>query len=259
MPADAFSAVTDFFGVDEKTAAPSTAAASNAKLVGRKGLGSKPVTKPKADLELEKLLTVGKKRRNGDEDDDDSSSDSSADDEDQMGRLDMLEEQQKVSALKVAISKVATPAPTTDTNATGKKKLGKKERMQQQQQEDQSQAPSTEASKEVTKPAHEKTKRKKTRSRQKNIYKDKRVLDGTLPAHLLNKPGSKARPLTPSTRARLALKGGGSFKKQTRVMVSDVPMDEERRKRGRELKEKLLKDHAAGGPGYANLKKHKTE
>ena len=93
-----------------------------------------------------------------------------------------------------------------------------------------------------------KKKRKKVRSRQKNIRKDKRVLDGTLPEHLINKAGkgSKARPMTAETKKRLGLEK----KKEVRKEVVNE-LDGVAKKKARLKKEKAM---GMMGGKFRNLK-----
>ena len=93
-----------------------------------------------------------------------------------------------------------------------------------------------------------KKKRKKVRSRQKNIRKDKRVLDGTLPEHLVQKAGkgSKARPMTAETKKRLGL---DKKKEARREVVNDL--DDEAKEKARLKKARAMQ--MVGG--FRNLKK----
>lgn len=156
-------------------------------------------------LRSKRLLQVGKKRQRADDEDSDASIHEDDDDSD-VGRTkidETLPAAPKVSASVLVKAQVDEPA------AKKKRKRGKKERQKANATEtnaNQQEAKRTKVSTDTTDetPSHaKKRKRRKIRSRQKNIYKDRRE---SKPEHLV--PGSttyQGRPLTPATRAKLQL------------------------------------------------------
>jgi hypothetical protein len=211
-----FSAVDNFFGDSpqdsEQTANIKTLQAS-AKSQGKKkrqGLGSTKTLPTNNNEELSKrLLKVGRKRL-GDGDDYEMEmeaeakplGDQSDDDEEETGRTGIT------PSKKPAVSK-----SNTDLIEEGEetKKLGKKERKRRKLEEEAAKT-SNDAKEETTAETHDdkdnsgsKRKRRKIRSRQKNIRKDNRATEEK-PKHLL--PGKfnyQGRPLTEETRRKLNL------------------------------------------------------
>lgn len=238
-----FSAVAKFFGNDASkettTGAKRSTASNNASSRGKRrgGVGAHTRSSSKqlpSDLLSKKVLTVGRKRNRENDDVDegeayegtglDDHGIDGGDDEVDGGRTSIVKK-------KTVTSKKADPGPTGNNKKT-KKKLGKKERQRQKEMEDT-------AAMDVFEPAPEgkdrsgsndvktkgasgnetmvadpkngesgtnpKKKRKKVRSRQKNIRKDNRSSEEK-PAHLI--PGSRnyqGRPMTQETRDKLNL------------------------------------------------------
>jgi hypothetical protein len=249
---DPFAAAAAFFGTAASSAPTLPAPSTTKGLRGRAGLGSKPAPAQKTPAD-DKLLRVGKKRRQ-EESDDESLGSSSDESDDEVGRLDLIGTATKAAPVAPSAPPAAPPA-----DAKKPKKLDKKarERLKQQQEEEEPAEPEPEPEQ-----PKEKRKRKKVRSRQKNIYKDKRILDGTLPDHLVRKAGSglktKARPLTPETKARLIAKGAkGKEKAAAKAEAAPVDLVAEaaRKEKAKEIKAKLLKETS----GFANLEKKKKK
>jgi hypothetical protein len=230
---DGFAAVDAFFG---KTPTPSTsksevkaAAARSEQLLQaqtkqgpkRLGLGDdvslredKNVNAVSASNPLTKrLLQVGTKRklsrkRDADDYDDDNDEqaekDNDEDGEDEGGRTAIEEHVPAV----VPVSAAILAKEAAEVKAAGKKKKkGKKER--QKEGADAAEAVPKDESQEATEDAQDndapsqKRKRIKVRSRQKNIYKDKR---SEKPSHLIpGKHNYQGRPMTLETRKRLNL------------------------------------------------------
>ena len=220
----AFSAVDKFFGGGTETAATeekkvSYNAPSRGKRRGGVGVSTKPSdTKTlSSDLLAKQVLTVGRKRGRDDSNEDDYDGDVIDDhgvhdgDEADGGRTSIA--QKKKIIAKALANKTSKPT----------KKLGRKERQRQKQaakadanQENQTSTEmahtdtTNEGEGDVVHPkdgnqAKMKRKRRKVRSRQKNIRKDNRSADEK-PAHLI--PGSRnyqGRPMTEATREKLNL------------------------------------------------------
>lgn len=206
------SAVSAFFGVNKKQehAEHSTSSAQQtASSRGRHGVGStsaKKQVKSTSEDTIGRVLKVGKRKRSAEEHDDDDSASHQSDDNEQEeeGRTAIAE---KSKAPSDAAGAVEANQPKK------KKKKGKKER-QAEQAADNLQAaqhhdayPVQAESQDTAAEEHQKTKRKrhKVRSRQKNIYKDKRLTQHK-PGHLI--PGRAefhGRPMTAETRAKLNL------------------------------------------------------
>ncbi|MGK3738247.1 MAG: hypothetical protein ACI8RD_004934 [Bacillariaceae sp.] len=196
-----------------------------------------------SDMLSKKILNVGRKRRSREDDVDDDDEDyidggdhGVNDDDEEMidgGRTNIVE---KSTLSKKGKSVTGSSDKLTNDQAIEgkKKKLGKKERQKQKLQEETSAAvrlevfePVAESSAheqddaEDTKDSSDKTglithnntekypsskkKRRKVRSRQKNIYKDNRTRDEK-PAHLTKgNPNYQGRPMTQATREKLNL------------------------------------------------------
>lgn len=213
----AFSAVDSFFGesngdveVDRKALSAKTALSTGK----RKGVGSVAPTKQTLNQReiTKKLLKVGKKRGRGDDDIEDELSDKgkeSDDDEDT--------EQGRTAIAKELPKKVISEIPASSS----KSKIGKKERKRLKEAQEantievQSTNPETplvsenddkpkeEANLSNTENNPKKQKRRKVRSKQKNVRKDNREVK---PQHLLvGRKNYQGRPLTPETRAKLNL------------------------------------------------------
>jgi len=226
----AFKAVDAFFGVDsgKEEASSLKATATNKPSTNnhRLGVGASPSSsKTTKDTLLatssQRILKVGskKRRRQGyghaadeEDDDDGSSTDHSSEDEQDQGRTAI--DDSKNNEKTVAEESLAAAVVAKEHQLPQKKKLGKKERQRiakEQSEKEAGSAPtatttvdqqSNDDDKKHQQPAN-KRKRRKVRSRQKNIYKDKRDVK---PAHLT--PGHhnyQGRPLTAETRAKLHL------------------------------------------------------
>eukprot|EP00980_Cylindrotheca_fusiformis_P009355 scaffold2047_cov129-Cylindrotheca_fusiformis.AAC.34 len=223
--AGGFSAFDQFFG--ETNDDPSSKKGKD-PLVGtssrktkRGGVGADvPREKVKQDRISERLLRVGGSKRSREEDEEHSvEGNDDGDLEEEAGRTGIAP---KVTKKKSESEKGEVPT----------KKLGKKERKRLQQEQETSKT--NDAVEETTKDASaeesKKTrpKRRKVRSRQKNIRKDNRSTDEK-PKHLqVGASDYKGRPLTEETRSRLSLPpsksaiGGRSFVvDRTPVMVDD--------------------------------------
>jgi hypothetical protein len=193
----AFAAVEQFFG-EESTPVSTTATATAPPLPPPRIKGRRPVSE-KASLGnntqlTTQLLRVGTKRKTANEEENDNVSEPDKDDEDdEAGRT-----------AAGSISRAATTAA-----APRSKKMGKKERLRAKTES----APSLDASASIESiavpqpsmpAASEKKRRKKVRSRQKNIRKDHRA---EKPSHLQIHAATeyRGRPLTPATRLVLNL------------------------------------------------------
>ena len=225
----AFSAVDSFFVIDKKGVNDNALKFSSTTPVvpartRRMGVGA---TKPTTDSSTgagskaaNRLMQVGSKKRGRVVDDEDEMVQPDDDDEEELGRTGIASEPAITEEIVDASSK----------SKKKKKKKGKKER--QLKKEEEEETTEAEISKEETtdkddtntaadtkskegkpneahnqdQPKHQKRKRRKVRSRQKNIYKDNRAADQK-PDHLL--PGGyeyKGRPITPATRTKLVTK-----------------------------------------------------
>lgn len=212
------SAVSAFFGVDKKDTepkAPQQTSSLHGAHRGRHGVGSsttKHVKSTSADDTIGRVLKVGKRRLPEEADEqleEGAVSHDSDEEQEEEGRTAIAEKSIKVP--------VAAVAPVDTKQSKKKKKKGKKERQAEQQasqpngegtaapvaegkvEADNTQEPIEEDSQKA------KRKRHKVRSRQKNIYKDKRLTQHK-PGHLI--PGRaefQGRPLTAETRAKLNL------------------------------------------------------
>jgi hypothetical protein len=211
------SAVSAFFGLDKKHSdePPSHDASHHVSRRGRQGVGSVPQQvkhSATSDYTIGRVLKVGKQKRQRDDDDDGNSShesDVEHDKEDEEGRT----------------SLAATERPKVSTNdcipVQIKKKKGKKERkvkaLETTVKEEQGTAdtrPGDQTTAEEDSDKAKQRKRRKTRSRQKNIYKDKRLAQHK-PSHLiLGRAEFAGRPLTAATRAKLNLAPSRSSRAQ---------------------------------------------
>lgn len=225
-------AVANFFGTTTTTKSTSQTTPSATKVFRTKhrtaGVGSRTVvdgTNNSQDTRLKAILRVGQKRRSDDNEDDEldpselnADNDDDDDDDCRTGIDDTKRE------------KLGIATEPTIPSKKKKKKKGKKERQQDavvgtltSEESTQTMPPSDDAvmNKELdvgdtttstaktttTSPAETEERRRrhrpKVRSRQKNIYKDKRPMDQK-PIHLI--PGKKefgGRPLTAETRTKL--------------------------------------------------------
>jgi hypothetical protein len=193
----------------------------------RRGVGSAVPVSTKPSDWTRKVLVAGRKRQRDDddhEDVDDATVDGEDNDDDEGGRT------------GIAAAANATKMNTNTTiSSEPKKKLGKKERKRLQANEESSQhdgsakenPETTEIGDEETAPGEElsrkKQKRRKIRSKQKNIRKDHRE---EKPVHLLvGRRNYNGRPLTAETRAKLNLPAP---KTRTPVYGIDQSHDEDR-------------------------------
>ncbi|KAI2507137.1 hypothetical protein MHU86_7304 [Fragilaria crotonensis] len=224
-------AVANFFGTTPTTKSTSQTAPSDAKIVRTKhrtaGVGSRTVvdgTDNSQDTRLKAILRVGQKRRSDDNEDDElDPSELNADDDDD-------DDDCRTGIDDTKREKVGIATEPTIPSKKKKKKKGKKERQQDavvgtltSEESTQTMPPSgvavmdddldvgdtttSTAKTTTTSPAETEERRRrhrpKVRSRQKNIYKDKRPMDQK-PIHLI--PGKKefgGRPLTAETRTKL--------------------------------------------------------
>ncbi|GMH99405.1 hypothetical protein TrST_g8958 [Triparma strigata] len=212
----------------------------------RQGVGA--LKKPKEDqgTALKNRLKNIKKRKaaNGDESDvTDTDEGESSDEEEQISRVKVMQGQ---TLPKIQASgSSSTSASPADSSSSKKKKLGKKEREKLKNASSaNADAPAAKPSASPSsneQPNPSKKKRKKVRSRQKNIRKDARVLNGTLPPHLIPAAGkgSKARPLTLSTKQKLGLVNKDGLKRD-KFIESVVPEGEEKARR--EEKKRRIKE-----------------
>lgn len=207
------SAVSAFFGVDKPTKdveATTTTHSSHSTTRGRHGVGSTTIQQqqPKVHETLGRvLLKVGKRKRSDKEIDENVSDDSSHDEQEE-------EEGRTAIAERTSKAPIATSEPTLATKLKKKKKKGKKERQAEAETLQADEVDTTFHQQETEKTNKEeeqedsnksKRKRRKVRSRQKNIYKDKRLTQHK-PGHLiLGRAEFQGRPLTTETRAKLNL------------------------------------------------------
>lgn len=207
----AFSAVDSFFGADDTTKNEATKPTTQGKTnSGRRlGVGAAKTPKPIAAIDTtSKLLQVGRnKRKNGGDDDDEVDVLPVEDDEEDLGRTGIATEAETSKQENM-------PQVVEDVQPKKKKKIGKKERQklkeQNQEETGDKETKPLEAEPEIEKEQpivrNQKRKRRKVRSRQKNIYKDNRKLEDR-PDTLL--PGGyeyKGRPMTTATRSKLEAK-----------------------------------------------------
>lgn len=171
---------------------------------GRQGVGSNAVKKDLRTGTVGRiLLKVGKKRNRSEEvgDDDEGESLSHENNDEDEGRTAIAEK----SAPKVLVT-----APFIEIRRPSKNKKGKKERQAEMSQHPQQSEEATPMEVAVENNILEaaskaKHKKRKVRSRQKNIYKDTRLAQHR-PSHLiLGRPDYQGRPLTAETRVKLNL------------------------------------------------------
>ena len=226
-----FSAVGDFLGEDDPIEQKEAAAVStkNEKVVShgskRRGVGSAaPTNRQRSELTT-RVLKVGQKRgRQDDGDDEDPPAvEDGDDDEEDLGRTAIASESKSAAKIESVVSDAHSSAQKP------KKKLGKKER-QRMKEEEESKKDKAEASSENppsqpelldeadisqqledtepgvisedTSASKNKKKRRKIRSKQKNVRKDNREKK---PSHLRLGYNYQGRPLTEETRKRLGL------------------------------------------------------
>ena len=216
-----FTAVEKFFGGDDgvrDSSSKSGVVVRNSNDVpkgNRRGVGSKQSFTSKARDDLtNKLLKIGRKRRRGEDDEETNEDEIMVDEEeDEAGRTAIATQTQSKISLELDTSIVEKP----------KKKLGKKERKRLQHQdiatdvtpsaaEDEEKARKTheiqvvdgdmnENDQEASGASQKKHKRRKVRSKQKNIRKDNREKK---PDHLVvGRRNYQGRPLTAETREKL--------------------------------------------------------
>lgn len=193
-----FSAVSAFFGVgaqDETT----SSSVSHVTLC-RQGVGSNAVKENKPIDTVGRLLKVGKRKRLEEEEEDNYKA--------SVDHENVREEDEGRTAIAEKPAPKLT-APHTDTRQLNRRK----ERVKKERQAEKSELRQNEGhiagtvekdflQAEATKI---KRKKKKIRSRQKNIYKDTRLAQHK-PSHLImGRPGFYGRPLTAETRGRLNL------------------------------------------------------
>lgn len=213
-----FTAVEKFFGGGDDGARDSSSKpglevrnSNDVPKGNRRGVGSKQsfASKGRDDL-TNKLLKIGRKRRRGEDDEETNENETMVDeDEDEAGRTAIATQTQRKISLELDTSIVEKP----------KKKLGKKERKRLQHQdiatdvspsavEDEEKARKTheiqvvdENDQEASGASQKKHKRRKVRSKQKNIRKDNREKK---PDHLVvGRRNYQGRPLTAETREKL--------------------------------------------------------
>jgi hypothetical protein len=206
----------------------------------RGGVGAIKQSSSQSNTNLtNQVLKVGKKRnrdnQQGDVDDDDDDgegdNDSTEDDDDlNIGRTAIA----KGSSQKKIANESDSYQQSTSSKKKNKRKPGKKERQLQQQQEHQEQeeqtiestgpegAPEklfdhTAVTKDQQKSGTAETntntrrKRRKVRSKQKNIRKDNRSISEK-PSYLIpGNPGYKGRPITQATKEKLGLESSGKW------------------------------------------------
>lgn len=219
-----FSAIGDFFGASKEDLPKSSTTVDGSKTQSsqprgkRRGVGSHAPSASESRGDLSKqILKVGRKRMRDDEDDDEGSHSGgpdpeASDDESVAGRTGISSKE------KQRHQKEKPPALTTE--AAQKKKLGKKERQRlkelaeakaqelesskdQVQENDQALPISSEKASASDDAAGKTKKRRKIRSRQKNIRKDNREVK---PDHLIvGQKHYQGRPLTSETRSKLNL------------------------------------------------------
>ncbi len=217
--ATGFSVINTFFGRDSKDDDTGDAKKVSSQPKGkRRGVGtSAPPKTVQTDL-TKKLLNVGRKRRRGgDDDEEDEIHDEIQEEDEEAGR----------TAIFGNVTQSNKPAADALLNTSKqKKRLGKKERNQNTHDQKEAekteskkeyQVDSLEASKDTSEIAHvegevlsgdvemtqKKNKRRKVRSKQKNIRKDNRE---NKPEHLVvGRKRYQGRPLTSETRAKLHL------------------------------------------------------
>lgn len=233
------SAVSAFFGVDDKKKSVDEPHAASQHR-GRHGVGSsikQQQVKSSDDATIGRVLKVGKRKRHAadDDNDDDASNESQVEHEEEDGRT-------ALAAEKPTKASTGT-VPQVEIKKPKKKKKGKKERQaetaEEEAREDKSleEAPdSNDAPKEDLEKSKQR-KRRKIRSRQKNIYKDKRLTQHK-PSHLiLGRAEFQGRPLTAETRAKLNLAPSRSSRAQQHENEDDTANKEE------------SKDHSSNSEG----------
>ena len=197
------SKVSAFFG--KKNQEETTTCSLSPITRGRQGVGSNVAKKDLRTGNVGRmLLNVGGKRnrRSEDEGDDDEEESLSHENNDEdVGRTEIAEK---------STPKEPATAPFREITPPSKKKKGKKKRqaeMSQHLQQSEEAASMDGAVENGSSEAALKAKRKKrkVRSRQKNIYKDNRLAQHK-PSHLiLGRPDYQGRPLTAETRVKLNL------------------------------------------------------
>mmetsp|Transcript_2917 Transcript_2917/g.8301 ORF Transcript_2917/g.8301 Transcript_2917/m.8301 type:complete len:291 (-) Transcript_2917:46-918(-) len=216
-----FSAIDRFFGEDAKNKNATSGKESSKiahhhipKVNKRQGVGSVvPVKEAPTDL-TKKLLKVGRKRGRTEEEDDDG--------DDKDAGKEVHDEDEEAGRTSI-VSRETAPRAEVEVETKLKKKPGKKERKKRQEEEQASEVVKEdqkgndsqvgEDTKEIMiaddepSPTGEivpkKHKRRKIRSKQKNIRKDNRE---TKPDHLVvGRKRYQGRPLTAETRAKLNL------------------------------------------------------
>lgn len=218
-----FAAVDAFFGssdTGEKIVTDSAKAGNASGNRRRLGVGaSQPATTTAQNLSdstSKRILQVGgskhKRHRKqgfgGDDnfDEDKTDSEDNGDDDDEEEGRTAIDKSSSLMTKSTHKSATVVVKEAVIIDKLKKKKLGKKERQKAQKTNDAKSQPSSsttpeQAPEETT--VVKKRKRRKVRSRQKNIYKDKRDVK---PSHLI--PGRRnyqGRPLTEETRTKLHL------------------------------------------------------
>jgi hypothetical protein len=197
------SKVSAFFGKEnqEETTTGSVFHATR----GRQGVGSNAVKKDLRTGTVGRiLLKVGKKRNRSEEEEEED------DEEESLSHENNDEDEGRTAIAEKSAPKVLVTAPFIEIRRPSKKKKGKKERqaeMSQHPQQSEEAAPMEVAVENNISEAASKAKHKKrkVRSRQKNIYKDTRLAQYR-PSHLiLGRPDYQGRPLTAETRVKLNL------------------------------------------------------
>lgn len=220
-----FSAVDEFFGVDNDTLAkesthePSATVLTNSTGRKRLGVGASSTNKEETNLSIgskwqKQIFQVGKKRHRQDNEEDDVDEETDVRNDDHTINEEDDDEDVGRTAISSEKKTIGQSIPLITEAPKKKKKKGKKERMKERGEEIPSQdtEENNSTQKEVvdihdpnddTEGNKKKRKRRKVRSRQKNIRKDNREHK---PEHLI--VGSKdyqGRPLTAETRKRLNL------------------------------------------------------
>lgn len=234
--ANGFSALDKFFGGEPQSENGGIERkGQNHQTRKRQGVGSSTPLKANQNDLTKRLLMVGRKRQRTDDDGDDD------EDQDEVGRKGKIrggsedeeddEETGRTTIAKSKSTKDTSPVDRLTTDAVSKKKLGKKERKKLNHNEsdkktltdektdrvkdnDLSVKPTTETNETMTRGkdmpssvdeenTQKKPKRRKVRSKQKNIRKDNR---DKKPDHLIvGRKQYQGRPITAETRAKLNL------------------------------------------------------